>query len=330
MSLALYSVKAKEATKLKDNGYEISVGENDNGTQQIQFIREDGKDVKFNNIYNKKEIDDMALGKNFNLDTFYQREIYKGGTIRKFKTDGTSIPASASTLENLYANLRDSVQNLETFLQTITNDKYAKDATLEIFNKPSENSSYTITTEDVSTPTKLITALNTNSKNLQNVISELNGIEFKTIDDYLNKDVISESDLTEIELDELHQIYYLQEHKTITKFKELVQYIQTLGNRFKEMVYADDETELKILKETETDGTKKYELENTFTQTFSKLITDISKSNEALFNYINSIKIPGIDFNGKLTVIDKKNDSVVIPSTQPTVYETNRKRYNKH
>ena len=55
MSLTLYSAKSKVATKLKANGFEIGVGED----EKINIIQEDKPNVypKFNCLYNKSEVD---------------------------------------------------------------------------------------------------------------------------------------------------------------------------------------------------------------------------------------------------------------------------------
>ena len=61
ISFALYSDKAKETMKLIDNGYKISDGDNDNGADiHININREDCKDIRFDALYNKKEIEDMT------------------------------------------------------------------------------------------------------------------------------------------------------------------------------------------------------------------------------------------------------------------------------
>ena len=72
MSLTLYSAKSKVATKLKANGFEIGVGED----EKINIIQEDKPDVypKFNCLYNKSEVDARVVND----------YIEKGGSLEGF------------------------------------------------------------------------------------------------------------------------------------------------------------------------------------------------------------------------------------------------------
>ena len=103
MSLALYSSKSKEAQKLKANGFEISM---DDDNTQINIIREDDEEVKFNNIYNKAEIDARILSNNLNnLEGFPDITIYPGGSIPVVQNDGSTQNKYATNIRKLYSEL---------------------------------------------------------------------------------------------------------------------------------------------------------------------------------------------------------------------------------
>lgn len=126
MSLSLYSIKAKEATKLKENGFEISVGENENGIQQIQFTREDGKQVSFNNIYTKDEINayfDSGISPG-EIENLHKTTIYPEGDVTIFNnpTDLTLTNSDATTLEELYDSLNMNATNLKGILSKMELD----------------------------------------------------------------------------------------------------------------------------------------------------------------------------------------------------------------
>ena len=89
MSLALYSCKSKEAQKLKAQGFEIAAGEDPDGNPRINITREDGGEVKYNNIYNKTEITAMNLANNLDkLEGFEDITIYKDGKLPSVNIDG--------------------------------------------------------------------------------------------------------------------------------------------------------------------------------------------------------------------------------------------------
>lgn len=101
MSINLYSIQASEAEKLKDQGIEISVKEED-GQKVVHIEDEDGMTVQYNNIYNKDEIDAYIKAglKPGEIKNLHQVNIYPTGQIKCFD-NSDSFALSTNNAFNL-------------------------------------------------------------------------------------------------------------------------------------------------------------------------------------------------------------------------------------
>ena len=118
MSITTYAVYSNEATKLRDKGITIEVDENDEGNEQINITRDDGEEVKFNNLYNKNEVDKMALGKDFQIDSFKNLIITGGQSIPVFD-NGSTTNKYCTTYNKLLELLRNNINNISSYINEI-------------------------------------------------------------------------------------------------------------------------------------------------------------------------------------------------------------------
>ena len=131
MSLALYACKSKEAQKLKANGFEICM---DDDAQKINIIREDGGEVKYNNIYTKAEIDARIVLNNLDkLEGFGDVEIMPEKSIHKFTINGeleknqdSSTHMCGQTIEIRYSLKKIKIHFFIEKLQNITENTLMK------------------------------------------------------------------------------------------------------------------------------------------------------------------------------------------------------------
>ena len=121
MSIVPYAFRCNEATKLKDKGLSIEVAEDDEGNEQFSFTREDGEPVAFNNIYSKAEVDQMALGKDFKIDSFKDLTITGGQSLPVF-ADGATNTQYCTTYNKLMELLRTNFNNLTKYIHDLNID----------------------------------------------------------------------------------------------------------------------------------------------------------------------------------------------------------------
>ena len=116
MSTSLYSFVSGEAEKLKSKGIEISVDDD----LQINITRDDGGEVKYNNIYNKSEITAMNLANNLDkLEGFPDIEIFKEGELPSVKIDGKINNEITETYRKLYILLNSNFKNLSSWIENL-------------------------------------------------------------------------------------------------------------------------------------------------------------------------------------------------------------------
>lgn len=118
MSIATYAFHCKEASRLRDKGIEIYVDEDND---QLNITREDGEPVSFNNIYNKAEVDQMALGTNFKIDSFKDLTISRGQSLPVF-TYGATNNQYCTTYNKLMELLRTNFNNLSKYIHDLNID----------------------------------------------------------------------------------------------------------------------------------------------------------------------------------------------------------------
>ena len=152
MSIPVFSCVSGEAEKLKSNGIEISVGEDLDGNKRVNITRDDGNQVKFNNLYNTTEIDERILGQYFDLKGFPWITTNEDGTLPVLNTDGTLDELSAQTFLELYEIIKSNIENIKQYFQSV--DSNAFDANLninEIRNKLNKlDSDYKLSKENLS------------------------------------------------------------------------------------------------------------------------------------------------------------------------------------
>ena len=301
MSFALYSIKSKEATKLKDNGYEISIGDNDDGTDtQINITREDGNDVKFNNIYTKTEIDSIQLGKT-TLEGFYKLNVYPGGSIPLLQANGTLISKYATSLETLYKILKESQNNLSNILAKLNTDTLLPDGHLSIITDQilDENDIADRERKETTTFAELITALQINNGNIEKIINRLfqmiNDISEFTVDEFNNASLITDgTQITSIEYNNEKMLY--EEIKyNITKYPDLINALKNLTLNLSEVISVNANNDLEYINEStnQTWEKTKYHI-----STLNELITYLNSNNLAIYNWLvhlESIETDGID-----------------------------------
>ena len=139
MSIALYACKAKEAEKLKSKGVEISVDEDLDGNERINITREDGNEVKFNNLYNCTEIDERILGEHFDLKGFPWITTNEDGVLPVLNTDGTLEESRAQTFYELYEVIKSNIENIKQYFQSVDSNAFDANSNInELSNKLNE------------------------------------------------------------------------------------------------------------------------------------------------------------------------------------------------
>ncbi|WP_304773131.1 hypothetical protein, partial [Paramuribaculum intestinale] len=82
--------------------------------------REDGGEVKYNNIYNKTEITAMNLANNLDkLEGFEDITIYKDGKLPSVNIDGKTNDEIAETYRKLYVLLNSNFKNLSSWIENL-------------------------------------------------------------------------------------------------------------------------------------------------------------------------------------------------------------------
>ncbi|KAK8842399.1 hypothetical protein M9Y10_025982, partial [Tritrichomonas musculus] len=342
MSLALYSVKSKEASKLKSNEIEINIDED----KIINFENtiEPDEMVQFNCVYNKAEIDEKIVGdyleKNGGLEGFGALNIMAGKGIHTFNVDGTLHENNyATNLNKLYERLKASATNLQTYLNVLKDEIAENIGTAELI-PGAELSIIVDATQtkdvDVSSYSKLIAALGNNNTSIlsvvDNIYDTINDLDSFTVSEFLNAILQENQTMTSIKENKADEIYEATQ-ENITKYTELVSAIKNLSECLKNILIVEKNLDMKYIKEIKTEKpeeeiplavtdeeTKKteyiytYETANKHADTLTEIINLINSSNENIEKWLKKIeetKTTGIDFTNlnDLKVIQKNTNT---------------------
>lgn len=183
MSIVPYAFRCNEATKLKDKGLSIEVAEDDEGNEQFSFTREDGEPVAFNNIYSKAEVDQMALGKDFKIDSFKDLTITGGQSLPVF-ADGATNTQYCTTYNKLMELLRTNFNNLTKYIHDLNidgvdlSDLANTDISLSQMNYIDNNN--IIQPHNPSSINDVIKTYNSSNTSIQSLLSNMNGFVKKS------------------------------------------------------------------------------------------------------------------------------------------------------
>ncbi len=122
MSLALLSCKSREAQKLKDDEFEIAVGDDPDGNKRINITRDGDSLVYYNNIYNTTEIDERVLGQHFDLRGFPDIKIYEDGELPLLQGDNMYVMNKTITYKQLFKLLTDNFKHIKNRAQINDNN----------------------------------------------------------------------------------------------------------------------------------------------------------------------------------------------------------------
>ncbi len=254
MSLALYSIKAKEASMLRDNGITIKVDEDENGNSQINITRDDDGEVKFNSIYNKPEIDSKILSNNLDkLEGFPDITIYGGGYIPRIIEDGSIDKKTiySINLRKLYQELTTNFKNISAILTEFKGGVLQKDGKVKIFTD-AENTELV----NASTFSELLNALGTNTDSIQkvfdNIFQTINEIGFDA-EKFLNTELVQKgNDFNSIEEDENKN--YITKSYNVNYYNDLIDKILQLTNSLHNILIVPPERNLEYIDKNEMSG----------------------------------------------------------------------------
>ncbi len=180
MSIATYAFHCKEASRLRDKGIEIYVDEDND---QLNITREDGEPVSFNNIYNKAEVDQMALGTNFKIDSFKDLTISGGQSLPVFK-DGATNNQYCTTYNKLMELLRTNFNNLSKYIHDLNIDgvdlSNLADTDISLSQMNYIDNKNTIQQHTPSNINDVIKTYNSSNINIQSSLSNMNGFVKKS------------------------------------------------------------------------------------------------------------------------------------------------------
>lgn len=222
MSLALYSIKSKEATKLNDNGIEIKVDEDNGETISIENTLDPEKMVQFNCLYNKDEIKTLMGTQGFTPEQFIDLPISGGYKVWRFNDQNFNTISNegyCATYKKLLELLNTSTTNLNSLLNKLgTNIELLKNASLRIIG--------TDEAKDVSVYKDLISALNTNNENISGIISHIYeviaSIDSFSVEEFLKTTLQKDEQMTSIKLN-TEKNNYEPIQVSISKYKDLVE-----------------------------------------------------------------------------------------------------------
>ena len=318
MSLALYSIKAKEASMLRDNGITIKVDEDENGNSLINITRDDDGEVKFNSIYNKPEIDSKILSNNLDkLEGFPDITIYGGGYIPRIIEDGSIDKKTiySINLRKLYQELSTNFKNISAILTEFNGGVLQKDGKVKIFTD-AENTELV----NASTFSELLNALGTNTDSIQkvfdNIFQTINEIGFDA-EKFLSTELVQKgNDFNLIEEDENKN--YITKSYNVNYYNDLVDKILQLTNSLQNILIVPPEKNLEYIDKNEVSGPDTilrttenitYKISNSHIQTLSDLISYLSENNRSLKEWIErieQIKTSGIDPDAEIKLNDLK------------------------
>ena len=301
MSTCLYSCVSGEAEKLKSKGIEISVDDD----LQINITRDDGGEVKYNNIYNKSEITAMNLSNKLDkLDGFPDITIFSGGHIPKIIEDGSiDIKTTYSVnLRKLYQTLTTNFKNISAIITEFKSGVLQKDGKVKIFTESEK-----VELVNATTFSQLLAALGTNTENIQKVFNHI----FQTINEFgfdaekfLNTELVQKgSEFKSIEEDENKN--YITKSYNVNYYNDLIDKILLLTNSLQNILIVSPENNLKYINAETSD----YKITEKHIQTLSDLISYLSDNNKNLSEWIEKIeqiKTTGIDPNAEIELNDLK------------------------
>ena len=310
MSLALYSIKSKEATKLNDNGIEIKVDEDNGETISIENTLDPEKMVQFNCLYNKDEIKTLMGTQGFTPEKFIDLPISGGYKVWRFNDQNFNTISNegyCATYKKLLELLNTSTTNLNSLLNKLgTNIELLKNASLRIIG--------TDEAKDVSVYKDLISALNTNNENISGIISHIYeviaSIDSFSVEEFLKTTLQKDEQMTSIKLN-TEKNNYEPIQVSISKYKDLVDELEKLFICLTQILIVESTNDLKYIEETKTkiDGPDEladdpnqyiynYSSKTSHVDTFTEFIKQLNKSTENIEKWITKIeqiKTSGID-----------------------------------